>query len=81
MATHSSITVKTSNGKFKTVYCHFDGYPEGVGKTLALHYNSQEKSRGTHCRWRYFSSWRTLRPAGRSFILSSGGRIYDLLWS
>lgn len=41
MATHSSITVKTSNGKFQTVYCHFDGYPEGVGKKLALHYNSQ----------------------------------------
>lgn len=44
MSTHSSITVKTSNGKFQTVYCHFDGYPEGVGKTLALHYNSQEKA-------------------------------------
>ena len=26
-------------GKIKAVYCHWDGYPEGVGNTLQLHYN------------------------------------------
>ena len=43
MATRSSITVK-KDGKFKTVYCHFDGYPSGVGEKLLHHYNDQEKA-------------------------------------
>ena len=25
------------------IYCHFDGYPEGVGETLLLHYTELEK--------------------------------------
>ena len=41
MATSSNISVKVGN-KYKTVYCHFDGYPEGVGAILSNHYNSQE---------------------------------------
>ncbi|EAW1173092.1 post-segregation killing protein PndC [Salmonella enterica subsp. enterica] len=44
MSTHSSITVKTTDGKFRTIYCHFDGYPSGVGKTLVEHYGTQEKA-------------------------------------
>lgn len=44
MSTRSSITVKTTDGKFRTIYCHFDGYPSGVGKTLAQHYDTQEKA-------------------------------------
>lgn len=43
MSTRSSICVKT-NGKFKTVYCHFDGYLSGVGKTLFENYGDQEKA-------------------------------------
>lgn len=27
---------------FETIYCHWDGYPEGVGRKLLLHYNSPE---------------------------------------
>ncbi|ECG8260411.1 hypothetical protein CB010_006390 [Salmonella bongori] len=44
MSTRSSITVKTTDGKFRTIYCHFDGYPSGVGKTLVEHYGTQEKA-------------------------------------
>jgi hypothetical protein len=43
MATRSSITAKISDGTFKSIYCHFDGYVDGVGKTLIDNYNTQEK--------------------------------------
>ena len=39
--TTSNISVKSGN-VYKTVYCHCDGYPEGVGEILLNHYNSQE---------------------------------------
>lgn len=41
MSTRSTITAKFSDGKYRSVYCHFDGYIDGVGKTLANHYNTQ----------------------------------------
>lgn len=44
MATRSNIIVHRADGKFSTVYVHFDGYIEGVGKTLFEHYNSQERA-------------------------------------
>lgn len=44
MATRSSITIKTKDGKFMTIYCHFDGYLSGVGQTLVDHYDTQEKA-------------------------------------
>lgn len=37
MATRSFIG-KKSQGGITGVYCHFDGYPEGVGDTLQRHY-------------------------------------------
>jgi hypothetical protein len=43
MSTRSIITAKTSGGIFKTIYCHFDGYPSGVGATLLKHYTDQAK--------------------------------------
>lgn len=39
MATRSSIAV-SHNGVIKAIYCHWDGYLEGVGATLFEHYNS-----------------------------------------
>jgi len=42
MSTNSTIAVKTNN-KVKIIYCHWDGYIEGVGKTLLNHYHTQEK--------------------------------------
>lgn len=44
MSTRSTIAVKFPNGAVKAVYCHFDGYPEGVGATLSEHYNTQKKA-------------------------------------
>ena len=41
MATRSNINVKVDD-VYHTVYTHWDGYPEGVGKQLVLNYNSQE---------------------------------------
>lgn len=41
MATRSNISVKIGN-EYRTVYCHWDGYLDGVGKTLLNHYNSLE---------------------------------------
>ena len=45
MATRSTITARLSDGTYRSVYCHYDGYPEGpdgVGWMLQHHYNSQE---------------------------------------
>lgn len=42
MATRSTITVKCNDGKYRAIYCHFDGYLDGVGADLLQHYNNQE---------------------------------------
>lgn len=45
MGTRSTITARLRDGTYRTVYCHWDGYPEGpygVGWMLQHHYNSQE---------------------------------------
>jgi hypothetical protein len=34
MATRSRIGVELPDGRVKSVYCHWDGYPTGVGKDL-----------------------------------------------
>ena len=39
-------TIGMSEGfKVKAIYCHWDGYPEGVGATLAEHYTDAKKVR------------------------------------
>jgi hypothetical protein len=43
MATRSFIITPTGDSLFRGVYCHWDGYPEGVGATLAEHYTDDEK--------------------------------------
>lgn len=42
MSTRSHIGIKDSRG-ITGVYCHFDGYPEGVGKTLLKNYDTEDK--------------------------------------
>jgi hypothetical protein len=39
MATRSNIGVLQTDGTIHAVYCHNDGYPEGVGATLKAHYS------------------------------------------
>lgn len=43
MSTHSSITAKCKDGKFRSIYCQFDGYLEHVGKVLFEHFQDQQK--------------------------------------
>jgi hypothetical protein len=43
MATSSSIAILNDDNTITGVYCHFDGYLNGVGKTLVEHYNTKEK--------------------------------------
>jgi len=43
MATRSRIGLMLEGGTIKHSYCHWDGYPTGVGKTLLEHYSNIEK--------------------------------------
>lgn len=43
MATRCRIAVKDCD-IFKSIYCHFDGYPEYTGSTLEKFYNSKERA-------------------------------------
>lgn len=48
MSTRSRIAIATKKGKqiiYKSIYCHHDGYPDGVGKTLTEHYTTRKKIR------------------------------------
>jgi len=44
MGTRSFIAIK-DNDTIKGVYCHWDGYPEGVGAVLNEHYNDAERAK------------------------------------
>jgi hypothetical protein len=43
MATRSTISIQMEDQSILQVYCHYDGYLEGVGKMLVEYYNTQEK--------------------------------------
>jgi hypothetical protein len=43
MSTRCRIGYKMRNEKIRSIYCHHDGYPEGVGKTLLKHYDNWNK--------------------------------------
>lgn len=43
MATRSTIAKVNDDGSITSIYCHWDGYPEGVGKTLKNHYTDVDK--------------------------------------
>jgi hypothetical protein len=43
MATRSFIGKQLPNGHITGVYCHWDGYPLGVGTVLENHYTTQER--------------------------------------
>jgi hypothetical protein len=42
MATRSRIAIEKQDGTVKSIYCHFDGYVDGVGKTLFNHYDKEK---------------------------------------
>lgn len=43
MGTRSRIGIQLEDGKVKSIYCHFDGYHEGVGQELMDSYTDREK--------------------------------------
>jgi hypothetical protein len=43
MATRSNIAIENQDGSVSAIYCHFDGYIDGVGKILQENYNTREK--------------------------------------
>lgn len=45
MSTRSLISIKNEDGTYDAVYCHFDGYPDGVGYKLNTHYTCPVKIR------------------------------------
>ena len=42
MATRSNIGIVNEDGSITGIYCHFDGYPEYVGKMLLNHYTTSD---------------------------------------
>jgi hypothetical protein len=43
MSTRSRIGIELKNGSVLSVYHHWDGYPEWLGRILRTHYNTREK--------------------------------------
>ena len=43
MSTRSIIAMKNPDQSVSGIYCHFDGYPQGVGEILRTYYNDEEK--------------------------------------
>lgn len=43
MSTRSRIGMDIGNNQARTIYCHYDGYPGRVGKTLVEHYKDADK--------------------------------------
>ena len=43
MATRSRIGIQLSDGSILSVYHHYDGYPEWLGRILTTHYNTKDK--------------------------------------
>lgn len=43
MSTRSRIGILKKDGSIDSIYCHLDGYPEGVGLKLYKHYNNINK--------------------------------------
>ena len=44
MATRSRIGILNEDQSITSIYCHWDGYPEGVGATLKEHYSSTPRA-------------------------------------
>jgi len=42
LATRSRIAIENQDGTVTSIYCHFDGYLSGVGKTLFEHYDREK---------------------------------------
>lgn len=43
MSTRCRIAIKNNDGSYKSIYCHHDGYPSGVGHILKNYYTKKKK--------------------------------------
>jgi hypothetical protein len=43
MSTNASISIQLGNKSGLSIYSHWDGYPDGVGRTLLKFYDTEEK--------------------------------------
>lgn len=43
MSTHAAIIEQLSDGSYRGIYCHADGYISGAGKILVNHYSDKDK--------------------------------------
>lgn len=43
MSTHAAIIRKVAENQYEGIYCHYDGYEEGVGACLREHYQAEAK--------------------------------------
>jgi hypothetical protein len=68
MGTRSDIIVHQTDGRWKRVYCHWDGYLDHNGQILFGHYNSQKKAEALVKEGDMSSlAERCTKPAGHSF--------------
>jgi hypothetical protein len=44
MGTRSTIAIQEKDLSIRAIYCHWDGYPDGVGATLANLYNTKKQA-------------------------------------
>lgn len=45
MSTRALISIEDADGKVRSSYLHFDGYPSGAGRILIDHYNTRESTK------------------------------------
>lgn len=45
MSTRCRIGIENRDGTITSIYCHHDGYPDGVGEVLVNHYDDENKIR------------------------------------
>jgi hypothetical protein len=43
MSTRSRVGIETPSGYVRSIYVHFDGYPEGVGRKLLDHWSDEQR--------------------------------------
>lgn len=43
MSSTSRIGIELEDGMVESIYCHWDGYPKGVGKILKQYYQNRDK--------------------------------------
>lgn len=46
MSTRSRIGIEREDGSVKSLYCHYDGHPDTVGRILAESYPTRESAEG-----------------------------------